>query len=402
MKNYVIPVLTISITIALVSVGMGLAGPVLPGYIRSFGLPLSSVGLFLSLNSATAMLLAVPFGALADRKTPKPVLLAGMFLIALGAFLLHVARDAPILVAAQFCLGAGTAGVLTSGMNQVLDQTDSAHRSKAISLYMLFIQIPAIAGSALGGQLAYRAGDRAVFLVFAVLAVLGGLFSLAFVQGKSAQAQMVPAQADPSPMYSTGRVGQSAKKVLPVVYIVQFGYMLCFQGLIATVIPIFVGTLGFDNRIAGLLLSILGLSSLVCLFPSGVLADSLGRREVLIISAILGCMGLVVLRIAVTVPVLILGVSLMGISCGLGIPIPATLLGDYAPAEARGKTMGVYRSIGQLGVTLSAIAFGIVGQYLGLVNTFIVALVIWIAITATMFLLPKGKPDRMPESVVND
>lgn len=82
--------------------------------------------------------------------------------------------------------------------------------------------------------------------------------------------------------------------------------------------------------------------------------------------------------------------------------IPAALLGDLAPAEACGKAMGLFRSIGQLGGTISGIVFGITGQYLGLANTFLLSLVIWIAITAAMFLLPKGRPARVPVPVVTE
>jgi len=402
LKNYLIPVLTVSIAIALASGGMALAGPVLPGYASSYGLPLSAVGLFISLNSATAMLLAVPLGALADRHARKAVMLAGMSLLAFGALLLYLAWNVSVLYVAQILLGAGTASITTSGMSQLLDVTDITHRSKAISLYMLFSQIPAIAGSALGGQLAYRYGTRAVFISYVALAALGGLVSLVFMREVPARTNNKSAQADSSPTDSSGRAGQTATRSLLVVYVVQFGYMLCFQGLIGTVLPLFVSSLGFDSRISGLLLAIISLAVAVCLFPSGMIADFLGRREVLIPSAILGGLGLVLLRMAVTVPVLIVGVTLMGISAGLGMPIPATLLGDLAPAEARGKVMGLYRSLGQLGLTLSAIAFGIVGQYLGLANTFMVALVIWIAITAAMFLLPKGKPNRAPVPVVSE
>jgi DHA1 family multidrug resistance protein-like MFS transporter len=402
MKNYAIPVLTVSIAMALATAGMALAGPVLPGYASSFGLPISGVGLFISLNSATAMLLAVPFGALSDRYARKPVMLMGMSLLALGALLLYLAWFVPALFAAQVLIGAGTAAVTTASMSQLLDRTDSDHRSKAISLYMLIIQIPTIAGSALGGQLAYRAGDRAVFLSYAVLAALGGLYSLVFVRDKLARFHTVSGQADFSPMYSTGRAGLTDKRALLVVYLVQLGFMLCFQGLIGTVLPLFVGVLGFDSRVVGSLLAIVTLTVAVCLLPSGILADSLGRREVLIPAAILGGVGLVLLHFAVTVPVLVLGVVLMGICCGLGMTIPAALLGDLAPAEARGKAMGLFRSIGQLGGTISGIVFGITGQYLGLANTFLLSLVIWIAITAAMFLLPKGRPARVPVPVVTE
>jgi MFS family permease len=392
-------VLVISIAVALASGGMALVGPILPSYASSFGLPLTAVGFFISLNSASAMLLAVPLGALADRKSRKLVLLGGMTLLALGAFLLNMAKITPLLFAAQILLGAGTAGVTTTGMSQMLDLTDSTNRSKVVGLYMLFLQIPAIAGSVFGGQLAYQYGTRTVCLFYASLAMLGGLFALAFV--KEEKTKVLPTSLrDDSTAVSAGLIGKDIRRSLSIVYLIQFGYMLCFQGLVGAVIPLFVSSLGFDSRITGLLFSIIGLSVAVCLFPSGILADFLGRREVLIPTAIVGGIGLILLRVATTVPILILGVTLMGISCGLGIPIPATLLGDLAPAEARGKVMGLYRSLGQLGLTLSAIAFGFVGQFLGLANTFLVALAIWFTITAAMFILPRGKPGHMPSPFV--
>jgi len=49
------------------------------------------------------------------------------------------------------------------------------------------------------------------------------------------------------------------------------------------------------------------------------------------------------------------------------------LLGDFAPAEQRGTVFGLYNLLSGIMVLLSTVLFGVVWQWLGMSNAFVMA-----------------------------
>jgi DHA1 family tetracycline resistance protein-like MFS transporter len=153
-----------------------------------------------------------------------------------------------------------------------------------------------------------------------------------------------------------------------------------------------IADLGLDSRVTGLIFMTLGGLSMLFFFPSGVLADRLGRRTVLLPGAVMGALAFLLFRWANTLPWIIGASAFLGISGGFISTIPAALVGDFAPEEIRGTAMGVYRSIGDLGLALSPAILGFVGDHFGLHATFLVTFGLWSLTTLSMLLLPNGLP----------
>jgi MFS family permease len=121
-----------------------------------------------------------------------------------------------------------------------------------------------------------------------------------------------------------------------------------------------------------------------------VLADRLGRRNVMLPGAVMGALAFLLFQWAHTLPMIIIASAFLGISGGFISTIPAALVGDFAPAEVRGTAMGFFRSMGDLGLALSPVILGFVGDHFGLSATFVLTLALWSLTTLSMLLLPNN------------
>ncbi|HEY3315989.1 MAG TPA: MFS transporter [Bacillota bacterium] len=91
-------------------------------------------------------------------------------------------------------------------------------------------------------------------------------------------------------------------------------------------------------------------------------------------------------------PLIIAASAFLGVAGGFISTIPAALVGDLAAENVRGTAMGLYRSMGDLGLALSPAILGFAGDHYGLTAAFLVTFFLWTATTLAMLLLPRDRP----------
>jgi MFS family permease len=130
-------------------------------------------------------------------------------------------------------------------------------------------------------------------------------------------------------------------------------------GLITTVIPLFIALNWNVSSIlaityTGVLITTNALSQLLTLYPSGLLADRFGRKIPFVTSLVL--VGLIApflfyaRDLASAIPIMFL----YGLALGLHGPLVAWTT-DLTPKEIMGTSMGLYRTIGDLGFLLGPV-----------------------------------------------
>src|SRR5437868_3282867 len=85
-----------------ISLGQGIATPVIPIYAKSFGVSFEMATLVLILNGVGGLVATVPIGYMMERFGRRPVLLAGPVVTALTSFATAFAPTFPILLACRF------------------------------------------------------------------------------------------------------------------------------------------------------------------------------------------------------------------------------------------------------------------------------------------------------------
>jgi MFS family permease len=398
-KKILGPVIALSVVMLILMAGSSAVSPILPQYARDFGVSITIVGLVLAVNNSMRMLFGFPAGAITDRWGRKPFITVGMLITATGALVSWSASKVEMLFIGQALVGIGAALYATAALSMVVDLADETNRSKATGLYMMGYHLGTIFGPGVGGWLAYRYGTNSPFLMFSILAAMAAIAAIFLTRETHPPQRVVSShgveQADTARANPPG-VGLPWREVLTrnliITYLINFAFRFGFNGLMWTILPLMIADLGLDSRVTGLIFMTLGGLSMLFFFPSGVLADRLGRRTVMLPGAVMGALAFLLFRWANTLPWIIGASAFLGISGGFISTIPAALVGDFAPEEIRGTAMGVYRSIGDLGLALSPAILGFVGDHFGLHATFLVTFGLWSLTTLSMLLLPNGLP----------
>ena len=158
-----------------------------------------------------------------------------------------------------------------------------------------------------------------------------------------------------------------------------------------SIVALGVGMVNFEKAFAlskgevGLLASI-GPNAIGCAVGAivgGWLGDKLGRKRIYQFDLIVYALGILLAAFAMNREMLFLGTVIIGLAVGADVPTSLALVGEFAPAKARGKLLGftqVSWCLGPVVVFVMAAALsrlGLLGTRIILLHLFVVAVVTW-------------------------
>jgi len=115
--------------------------------------------------------------------------------------------------------------------------------------------------------------------------------------------------------------------------------------LVNLVITYLKQTHGLDQTAANgqnvVILVLVVIGNLIAIVPSARLSDRIGRKPVIYASCIIGALGLTIAGLAPSIPVLMVGATLFGISAGTFLAVDWALITDIIPRAASGRYMGL-------------------------------------------------------------
>ena len=381
----------VAIVVAVVFVdllGFGVVIPILPYYVRSFGVSDVVIGLLAASYSMMQFLSAPTLGRLSDAHGRRPVImlsLAGSVVAWVVFGLAGAAASAVGLLAglatlfASRMVAGAMGGNIAAAQAYVADVTPTERRAGALGLLGASFSLGFIFGPAIGGVMASDAvvaGARSV-LPTAVPATRFSLPSFA-AAGLSLLAFLAAAVALPEPERartageSTSLVAQFLDALrdadLRGLVVAFFVLSVAFSGVQVMFIPFVADVYGFDATNAALLLTYVGVLGAL---NQGVLVGRLSRRYSPVRIAIGGALLLVVgfgalpfspaIGEALLAPVGPLGPALLALLIVLGLFAVgnglvnvslATLVSIGATEESQGSAFGVTQGAGSLGRTV--------------------------------------------------
>jgi MFS family permease len=362
----------------LVAVGSVL--PVLPRYIHG---PLDSgdlaVGIVVGSYAVTGLLLRPVAGRLADTRGRKPTVLAGALLVALSGLLYLPSLGIAGLIVARLILGAGEGAVYTAGSAWIVDLAPVERRGRVLGLYGLAVWGGLSVGPLLGELLLHAGGYTAVWIVAAVLPVLGALIAF------SARDPFVPlAHAEPHPLIAPEAVGPGF-----AIGLASFGY-----AAVATFIVLHLEARGIGHgaTVFAAFAAMIVLTRLVV----GDLPDRVGAAPVAIAATLGEAGGLLLIAVAQSLPVALAGGLAMGAAFSLLNPSLMLIALGRVSQRARGAAMGTYTAFFDAGVGLGAPLAGLVAALADYEAAFVFAAAVCVA-SALMILVqlrPKASTAR--------
>jgi MFS family permease len=290
------------------------------------------------------LLFDVPAGMLVARFGDKPVLLGGLSLILTGFVLLGVTAQPALVGLAAIALGTGHAAWMLGRQSYLADVCAPQELGRAIAAMAGLQRGGALIGPVAGGVLAGFAGFPAAFAVGAVSAIVAGATVLAF-------ARAVPPHENPdASLAGTLEVLRAHARVLATAG----GGALVLQLMRATrqlLVPLFGQAVGLDVTTIGLVYSLSTVVDIALFYPSGVLADRLGRKWSAVPSMALYAVGLASLPLASGFYSLLAVAMLLGLANGIGTGVVMIIGADLARASGRhGQFLGLWRLIGDVGI----------------------------------------------------
>lgn len=150
-------------------------------------------------------------------------------------------------------------------------------------------------------------------------------------------------------------------------------------------LALFQTYLGLSNTAVGVLAAI-GPNALGCAIGAvsgGFLGDKLGRKRIYQYDLLVYAAGILCIALAVNVPMLFFGTFVVGVAVGADVPTSLALVGELAPAKARGKLLGLTQVAWCLGpvivlwLAVLVAPLGILGIRIIFLHLFVAALVTW-------------------------
>jgi MFS family permease len=307
---------------------------------------------------AIAGLLA--FGELSDEIGRKPVLLTGLALSGLSAFLFVVADSLPPIFAARVASGL-SAGIFTGTATATLVDLVPGDRRRLASLVAVVATLGGLGlGTLIAGALADHYGSPLelpfeVHLGLLAPALVGVLLVPESVRRRRFRLRLQ-------------RLGVPEGVRTVFIRGAAAGFAsFAVTGLLSAVAPGFLhDVLGHSSHtLAGLLLSILLAGSIVGQLLIGRFSDQ--RALVAGCSLLIGGLALLALALAIeSLGVLIASCVVVGLGQGMALGAGLAAINQRAPVERRGETASSYFVVIYIGLSVPVIGAGLAAYEFGL------------------------------------
>jgi len=330
-------------------------------FMVSFTLPLFELSDYLSLFSERkwigtviamftfgALLSRFFSGRLADKIGRVPVMLVGTIVAAISGCLYIFTTSLGLLLALRFFHGLSTGWRPVGTTAYLSDIIPKNRRGEALG----YLGIAGSSGSALGPYLGSLIKVEYSFEVMFIVASVTGVLALMLT--------LTLRESLPNPQKFKFRmlrlqgeqlVSKRAYPAMIAVTLETFGF-----GVVITVSPDFVGSLGFDYK--GIFMLVVVLSSIVSRFFSGRASDRVRKTNLLIIGMLGGALALFFLGFCSTKLQVILAAAFYGLSIGVTRPTIFAWTADLAEESKLALALSTMLIGLEVGIMLGALVSG--------------------------------------------
>ena len=356
-------------TTVVVMMGQGIISPVLPLYAQSFGVGTAMIGLTIAVFGAARLVVNLPAGFLSERYGRRLLLFGGPALTAVGSLLSGLAPDFWWLLGFRFISGAGSAMYMTGAMILLTDITSEENRGRVMSIYQGSLLAGVSVGPGVGGFVAEAFGLDAPFFLVAALAALAMVWSFGRMPETVHEARRAAAkryEGERPPSDREGVLSLLARPDFLLVCMLSMSIFLTRTGGRLTLLPLLgENRFGMSPALLGLVFTMMTVLNLVTLAPAGQMIDRLGRKAVIVPSAVVTGAALTLFAVSGDVWVFVLAAVIHGLGTGIVGPAPAAYAADISQPGMRGVSMGLYRTFGDAGFVVGPVLLGALADLAG-------------------------------------
>lgn len=364
-----------------VMVGFGVVIPVLPVYVRSFGVGYVEVGAVVS-AFALVRLVASPFcGWLINRGGERTILAIGIGIVAVSSWLVGLAETYPQVLVLRGVGGVGSAMFSISAMTLLLGSTPPRLRGRAMGFYQGGFLIGGMAGPAIGGLLAVIS-LQAPFFFYAGTLGIAGLVGLFMLQSTTRD---VPGEAAaPVPFRLVVRDRRFIAACLA-----NLAQGWSSFGVRSALIPVLVVEVLHRPPVwTGIAFAVAAVAQTLALGPAGRFVDTRGRRPAIVGAYAVGGLAMLAIPFAADIWVLIALLCLYGVAAAFMGTAPAAAVGDAAGARG-GQPVAVFSAFADLGAIAGPLVAGALVDAVSFPAAFGTAVVLMFVASAYALRMPR-------------
>ena len=327
--------------------------PVLPLFAQHLGASPGEIGWIVIASTIPGILISFPAGAIADFFGKRRVIIASLVVFATAPLLYLPVTDPWQLMAVRFYHGFATAIFGTVATAAIAERYPD-RRGAMLSTYSSITIVGRTIAPFLGGFLISTASFHSVFVACAVSGVI------AFIVGAMLPREVVAGDrqlAFPQFFAALRTVLQS--RAIVATSLIEAGQYLVY-GAIEAFLALYAVSIGIPAWQVGIILGV-QLVSVVAIKPvMGVLSDRVGRQAIILPGLLLGTISVGLLPLGNDLFTLSLLSLLYGISFAAVTSSTSALVADLSKQGQFGASIGVLRTIMDVGQTIGPVLTGFV------------------------------------------
>lgn len=321
------------------------------------------IGVVLGLQSLVTFLLALPGGRMVDRAGLRRALAAGLVAMAAAGLAFTTARGTWQL--AVVFVAAGVAELAAWLAMQALASHAGTGQQlrRQLALFSFAWGAGLAIGPALGTSLYAAAGWEAVGALYAAAAVVGVLAGAALPAPERT--------ATDEPATSMAAAVRTMWGLPPVRAVLLSSFVALFVfGIRNSFYPLLLQRQGLPIGSIGLLMSVIGVASLLVRIPLPVLVRRVGPERMLVASMWLAITAMTLTPWLGSMWALAPAAVAIGLGLGVNAPVTVELMAVHTSARERGLAMGLRVSSNRLSQLVQPVLFGTVAAVAGMPAAF--------------------------------
>lgn len=332
--------------------------PVLPLFIRSLGVPVSTVGFIAAASTVVGIVVSLPAGILSDIIGRRRVILTAAIVFATAPFLYLLVGSPWQLVTVRVYHGLATAILGPVAMAAVAD-TFQKGRAERMGWYSSATMVGRFLAPFAGGMLIFGENFRWVYLadgftgVLALLAAIRLPLATTTAASKTETLRLQRGRIAGEIAFVFRHPGIWATSGIEAVQYFAFGS-------IETFLPIYLNEqLGLPPFQIGLIFTAQILAATLTKPVMGRLSDRYGRIRMIVAGLALGGMATTAMLFTGSYLMLVLLIALFGLGLATVTASTSALVADLSRQHSRGGALGILSSIMDIGHSTGPMASGL-------------------------------------------
>jgi MFS family permease len=344
-----------------IALGYALVAPALPTFARGFDVSVTAATVVVSSFAAARLLFAPVSGRLINMIGEKRVYLAGLAIVAVFTGACAFATAYWQLLTFRTLSGIGSTMFTVSAIGLLIRLTPAPLRGRSSGLWGTSFLLGNVLGPLIGSGL-ITISLRAPFVVYAAFLVIAMAIVWFFLRHSTQAAAAGGAVEVP-----VASLRQTLRhRTYQASLVSSFANGWTAFGVRMALTPLFITEiLHREDAFAGTAFAVFAAGNVVTLLVSGRLADTIGRKPVVLAGLVLAGAGTIWMGFTSSVPAFLVATVVGGLGTGLLMPPQQAAVADVIGTEARGgQVLAVFQMTLDIGAVLGPVVAGVLADQL--------------------------------------